>query len=128
MKSALAAQVGNNCPGGACTASDIVITGITAIRRAGIRVDFYIKVASASKAAAGASTLGTFLSKPASLDAFTKTLKASGGAFANIQKVEVKDAPKATWVKKPTVISGTSRATAVTSMAGLALLCMALRN
>merc|ERR1711977_664514 len=44
-----------------CTGDDVVIVSVTAARRAGAKIDFYVKVKDAAKAAAGATTLNTFL-------------------------------------------------------------------
>merc|ERR1712093_458328 len=43
-----------------CTGNDVVIVSVTAARRAGAKIDFYVKVKDAAKAAAGATTPNTF--------------------------------------------------------------------
>merc|ERR1711881_671494 len=109
-----------------CTGDDVVIVSVTAARRAGAKIDFYVKVKDAAKAAAGATTLNTFLK---STDA-----KATLGAVDPTKiTVTVVKAPTATTKQvpaptpAPTKVSGVAR-DATLSLASLAFLALALRQ
>merc|ERR1711904_307954 len=76
----------------ACTKSDVVIVSFTDGRRAGVSVKFKVNTVSAAKATAGATTLNTYLSTPAT---FVNALKAKGGNLASVTGVTVVSAPAA---------------------------------
>merc|ERR1719506_623666 len=61
-----------------CSDADVVITGVSR-RRAGAKVEFYVKTTSAANAKAGATALNTILTKNGGGD-FVTTLKAEAKA------------------------------------------------
>jgi len=127
-----------------CTGDDVVIVSVTAARRAGAKIDFYVKVKDAAKAAAGATTLNTFLKSTDPKTGFAAKLvaeakkdpdaKATLGAVDPTKiTVTVVKAPTATTKQvpaptpAPTKVSGVAR-DATLSLASLAFLALALRQ
>merc|ERR1712072_1565143 len=125
-----------------CTGNDVVIVSVTAARRAGAKIDFYVK--DAAKAAAGATTLNTFLKNTDPKTGFAAKLvaeakkdpdaKATLGAVDPTKiTVTVVKAPAATTKQvpaptpAPTKVSGVAR-DATLSLASLAFLALALRQ
>merc|ERR1719451_112166 len=80
-----------------CSSDDVTIVSVTR-RRAGAKVDFYVKTTSAANAKAGATTLETTLKKNGGAD-FVTSLKAAGAT-------ELEKATGVTVVKKP--VAGTT--------------------
>merc|ERR1719163_1897374 len=77
-------------------ASDVYdVKATAATRRAGVKVSFKVKVATAAAASSGATTLNTFLNDTTGANGFLKKLKAKGGALANVSGVTVTKAPAA---------------------------------
>merc|ERR1712093_556273 len=127
-----------------CTGDDVVIVSVTAARRAGAKIDFYVKVKDAAKAAAGATTLNTFLKNTDPKTGFAAKLvaeakkdpdaKATLGAVDPTKiTVTVVKATAATTKQvpaptpAPTKVSGVAR-DATLSLASLAFLALALRQ
>jgi len=127
-----------------CTADDVVIVSVVAARRAGTKIDFYIKVANKAKADAGAKTLATFLANTDAKTGFAATLVAEAKKDPAAAKtlgavdpakitVTVNKAPvsgtKAIPVPTPTPTTvGSVAREASISLASMAFLCLALRQ
>merc|ERR1711988_1427461 len=101
-------------------ANDVYDVKAVDARRAGVKVSFKVKVADAAKAAAGATTLNTFLKKTGD-DGFLNKLKAKGGNLAKVTGVTVTKAPAA---KTSTTVSGVAK-TSVVSLTSLVALAFA---
>merc|ERR1719486_1243913 len=84
-----------------CSSDDVTIVSVTR-RRAGAKVDFYVKTTSAANAKAGATTLETTLKKNGGAD-FETTLKAEAKAAG---ATELEQATGVTVVKAP--VAGTT--------------------
>merc|ERR1711970_144561 len=119
-----------------CTGADVVIDKITAARRAGVTVDFYVKTSSATAAAAGATSLNTVLEAGGGAT-FVTDLKAAAtkagatdlGKATITMTVTKKAAAKAVVVPAPTPAPkkvSAAPATAVVSMASVAFAALAL--
>jgi len=120
-----------------CSDADVVIVSVSR-RRAGAKVDFYVKTTSAANAKAGATALETTLKKNGGAD-FVTTLKAEAKAAGatELEKatgVAVTKAPVASTQQVPTTgsaskkpaIAGASM-TAGVSLASLAFAALALQ-
>lgn len=101
------------------TASDVTITAVSAGRRASVKVDFKVKVATAAKQTAGVTKLTTFLGGTG----FKAALIAKGGALASVTGTAVTKAPAAK-TETPTV-SGVANA-AIVSLTSMVALVFAL--
>merc|ERR1712225_109648 len=106
------------------SAADVYdVKAVAATRRSGIKVSFKVKVASASAATSGATTLNTFLSDTTGTNGFLKKLKAKGGALGSVTGVTVTKAPKA---KTSVTVSGVANTAILSLMSFLALSCALL--
>merc|ERR1712010_51802 len=118
-----------------CSDADVVITGVSR-RRAGAKVEFYVKTTSAANAKAGATALNTILTKNGGAD-FVTTLKdeatkAGAAELKQVTGVTVTKAPAAgtqTVPKTPASPKDISAAsvTAGVSLASLAFAALALQ-
>jgi len=119
-----------------CSDADVVITGVSR-RRAGAKVEFYVKTTSAANAKAGATALNTILTKNGGGD-FVTTLKAEAKAAGATELEQVtgvtvtkapvgatQTVPKPAASSKP-AIAGASM-TAGVSLASLAFAALALQ-
>lgn len=102
-------------------AADVYDVKAVAVRRAGIKVSFKVKVASAAAAMAGATKLSAFL-KDTSAGGFLTKLKAKSTKFAGVTKITVTKEPKA---KTSTTVSGVAK-TAIASVTSFVALAFAL--
>jgi len=120
-----------------CSSDDVTIVSVTR-RRAGAKVDFYVKTTSAANAKAGATTLETTLKKNGGAD-FVTTLKAEAKAAGATELEQVtgvtvtkapvgatQTVPKTTASSKSGDISAAS-VTAGVSLASLAFAALALQ-
>jgi len=125
-----------------CKAADVTINSITAARRAGTKIDFSVKVGvTKDAAAAGATTMATFLANADPEKGFAAILKkeakkAGATAIAAIPadalKVTVTKPPgavaKVTTVPTPTpTVASAASTTATVSLATLAFVALALQ-
>merc|ERR1719197_1719758 len=85
------------------------ITAVNARRTKAVKVSFKIKVASAAKASAGATTLNTYLKKSGT-GGFLSTLKAKSTVFNAVTAIAVTKAPAA---KTTTTVSSVSKSAVV---------------
>merc|ERR1711904_519051 len=106
----------------ACTKSDVVIVSFTDGRRAGVSVKFKVNTVSAAKATAGATTLNTYLSTPAT---FVNALKAKGGNLASVTGITVVSAPAAGSSTKKLLVTGSVGNMAVLSVLSVVSACVA---
>merc|ERR1711959_584000 len=105
-------------------ASDVYdVKATAATRRAGIKVSFKVKVATAAAASSGATTLNNFLNDTTGANGFLKKLKAKGGTLANVSGVTVTKAPAA---KTSVTVSGVANTAILSLMSFLALSCALL--
>jgi len=104
-------------------ASDVYdVKATAATRRAGVKVSFKVKVATAAAASSGATTLNTFLNTTGA-NGFLKKLQAKGGALANVSGVTVTKAPAA---KTSVTVSGVANTAILSVMSFVALSCALL--
>jgi len=102
-------------------ASDVYdVKATAATRRAGVKVSFKVKVATAAAASSGATTLNTFLKDTTGANGFLKKLQAKGGALANVSGVTVTKAPAA---KTSVTVSGVANTAILSIMSFVALSC-----
>lgn len=102
------------------TAADVTITAVTAGRRAAIKVDFKVQVATTASQTAGVTKLTTFLNNSAG---FKAALVAKGGALASVTGTEVTKVPAAK--TETTTVSGVA-STAIVSFTSMMALVFAL--
>merc|ERR1712224_1140975 len=100
------------------------ITAVNARRTKAVKVSFKIKVASAAKASAGATTLNTYLKK-SGIGGFLSTLKAKSTVFNAVTAIAVTKAPAA---KTTTTVSSVSKSAVVSLTSVLACAFLALRQ
>merc|ERR1712070_21405 len=113
-----------------CSDADVVITGVSR-RRAGAKVEFYVKTTTAANAKAGATALNTILTKNGGAD-FVTTLKAEAKAagakeLEQVTGVTVTKAPAAgtQTVPKTTASSKSGDISAASMTAGVSLASLA---